>query len=236
MATRLAVEASREMGSGGRYALAMADRKSVVPAVILTLVIVAILVGAVLAAFVMGRGLGTTEGIVDAVLPAEEEFTQAGPIVIERIRSLATLTTVEAVAYTTVEKGVDQGWLTWATGDAISLFAVARIGAGVDLDKLTDSDIISNPERGTVTLLLPDAEITYVSVDNEATHVYNRDTGAFTRGDPQLETEARRAAEEILVQQVLDEGLLDQASDEAVLVLTGFFEALGYSDIEIIGP
>jgi hypothetical protein len=214
----------------------MAERKSVVPAVVLTLVIVAILAGSVMAAFVMGRTLGGTEGIIDAVIPQEEVFLEAGPIVIERIRSLATLTTVEAVAYTTIEKGVDQGWLTWATGDSISLFAVARIGAGVDLNKLTDSSIVANQATGTVTVLLPPAEITYVTVDNEATHVYNRDTGVFTKGDPQLETEARRAAEEILVAQVLEQGLLDQAALEADLVLRGFLEALGYTDIEIVTP
>ncbi len=214
----------------------MADRRSAAPAVVLTIIIIAILAGSVVAAFIMGRTVAGTGEILDAVLPQQEEYVEAGPIVIERIRSLATLTTVEAVAYTTIEKGVDQGWLTWATGDSISLFAVARIGAGVDLASLTDEDIVSNPATGTVTLVLPAPSITYVAVDNEATHVYNRDTGVFTRGDPQLETEARRAAEEILVQQVLDQGLLEEAAAEAELVLRGFLEALGYSDIEIVAP
>lgn len=214
----------------------MPERKSVIPAVVITLIIVAILAGSVVAAFIMGRTVGDTERVLDAIVPEQEEFLEAGPIVIERIRSLATLTTVEAVAYTTIEKGVDQGWLTWATGDSVSLFAVARIGAGIDLNRLEDRDIVANPAQGTVTVVLPAPEITYVSVDNEATQVYDRDTGLFTKGDPQLESEARRAAEEILVQQVLDQGLLDQASEEADLVLRGFLESLGYTDIEIIIP
>lgn len=214
----------------------MADRRSAAPAVVLTIIIIAILAGSVVAAFIMGRTVAGTGEILDTVLPQQEEFVEAGPIVIERIRSLATLTTVEAVAYTTIVKGVDQGWLTWATGDSISLFAVARIGAGVDLASLTDDDIVSNRATGTVTLVLPAPAITYIAVDNEATHVYDRDTGVFTRGDPQLETEARRAAEEILVQQVLDQGLLEEAAAEAELVLRGFLEALGYSDIEIVSP
>lgn len=222
------------LGLPGVYPLVMPERKSAIPAVIITLIIVAILAGSVLAAFVMGRTVGGTERIFDAIAPEQEEVFEAGPIVIERIRSLATLTTVEAVAYTTVEKGVDQGWLTWATGDSVSLFAVARIGAGVDLNKLGEDDIIANQALGTVTVILPAPEVTYVSVDNEATHVYNRDTGLLTRSDPQLETEARRAAEEILVQQVLDQGLLEQAGDEAELVLRGFLESLGYTDIEIV--
>ena len=36
------------------------------------------------------------------------------------------------VEYTTIEKGNDFGWLNWARGDRIFLFAVARIGAGVE--------------------------------------------------------------------------------------------------------
>ncbi|NND84457.1 MAG: DUF4230 domain-containing protein, partial [Acidimicrobiia bacterium] len=189
--------------------------RSAIPAVILTLVIVAIFTGAVFAAFAIGRGAETAAQVVDVILPEQEEVLEAGPIVIERIRDLAVLTTVEAVGYTTIEKGVEQGWLTWATGDSVSLFAVARIGAGVDLDQIDEGDIVADREAGSVAIRLPRAEVTYVEVDSAATHVYDRDTGLFTKGDPQLESEARRAAEEIIVGEVLADGLLDRAEDEA---------------------
>jgi hypothetical protein len=64
--------------------------------------------------------------------------------------------------------------------------------------------------------------------------VYDRDTGIFTKGDSQLETEARRAADEILLAQALEAGLLAEAESSAVVVLTDFLAALGYIDIEII--
>ena len=54
-------------------------------------------------------------------------------------------------------------------------FAVARIGARVDLDAIQEGDLLV--DEGRVVLRLPAAMLTYVSVDNEATHVYNRDTG-----------------------------------------------------------
>lgn len=216
--------------------MAPSDRRSAVPAVVLTLVIVGIFTGAVFAAFAIGRGAETAEQVVDVILPQQEETLEAGPIVIERIRDLAVLTTVEAVGHTTVEKAVEQGWLTWATGDSVSLFAVARIGAGVDLDRIDAGDIVADRVAGTVAIRLPRAEVTYIEVDSAATHVYDRDTGLFTKGDPQLETEARRAAEEIIVAEVLADGLLERAEAEAVVVLTGFLSALGYDQIDVVVP
>ena len=66
-----------------------------------------------------------------------EPYTQVGPTVVDSVRDVAKLTTVEMVEYTTVEKGNDFGWLNWARGDRIFLFAVARIGAGVDMQRVT---------------------------------------------------------------------------------------------------
>ena len=211
-------------------------RRSILPAVVLTLVIVGIFTGAVFAAFAIGRGAETAGEVIDVILPEQEETLEAGPIVIERIRDLAVLTTVEAVGYTTIEKAIEQGWLTWATGDSVSLFAVARVGAGVDLGLIDERDIVADRTAGSVSIRLPRAEVTYIEVDSDATHVYDRETGLFTKGDPQLETEARRAAEEIIVGQVLDDGLLARAESEAVEVLTGFLLALGYDDIDVVVP
>ena len=57
--------------------------------------------------------------------------------------------------------------------------------------------------------------------------------GLFTKGDPQLETEARRAAETILLDQALEAGILEEAETNAVKVLTNFLTGLGYNDVEI---
>jgi hypothetical protein len=138
------------------------------------------------------------------------------------------------VEYTTIEKGDDRGWLNWATGDRIAMFAVARIEAGIDLALLEDDDIDADRETGRVRLILPPAQITNVAVDNEATSVFDRDTGVFTKGDPDLERAARLAAEEILVVQAEEQGILQMAEDRAVLVLTDLLRGLGYTDIEVV--
>ena len=161
---------------------------------------------------------------------APEPYEEIGPVVITSIRDMAQLTTVETVQYAIVEKGTDAGWLSWARGDSIRLFAVAKIGAGVDLGRMTVRDFAVD-EQGVVEVRLPAAEIVYVAPDNEATQVLERDLGLLTRGDPRLETEARRVADEVLVQAALDGGILGQAEANAHTVLTNFLMSLGYRDV-----
>jgi hypothetical protein len=112
------------------------------------------------------------------------------------------------------------------------MIAVARIGAGVDISGLTATDF-SVSDEGVVEVTVPEAEIQYVAVDNEATEVLDRDMGLFTKGDPQLEGEARRVAETVLVDGAIEDGLLVQAEENATTVLTNFLLSLGYTDVVV---
>ncbi|HUG32993.1 MAG TPA: DUF4230 domain-containing protein [Acidimicrobiia bacterium] len=159
-----------------------------------------------------------------------EPYEEIGPVTITAIRDLAQLTTVETVQYTIVEKGTDEGWLAWARGDSLRMFAVARIGAGVDLSDLTVRDV-SVDEEGVVELQLGAAEILYVDPDEDATQVLDREVGIFTSGDPGLESDVRRIADEVLVDNAIEEGILEQAEDNARSVLTDFLLSVGYTDV-----
>lgn len=169
----------------------------------------------------------TPGDIANALEP--EPYEEIGPVVVTAIQDLAALTTVETVQYTIVEKGTDRGWLAWARGDDLRLFAVAKVGAGVDLSQVSARDMIVD-EDGVVEVTLPAAEIQYVAPDNEATQILDRDLGLLTKGDPELESEARRVADEVLLQSALDGGILDQAEENARQVITNFLISLGYRD------
>lgn len=187
----------------------------------------------VAAALLVGAGFLAGLRLPDRLFP-DRSYQEIGPTVVESVRSLAHLTTVEMVQYTTVEKGNDRGWLNWARGDRIFLFAVARIGAGVDLAGLDEDSFDVDTETGEVTVRLPAPQVLYVALDNEATQVYDRDTGLFTKGDPQLETDARQVAEEVLLEQALQAGILRRAEENAVLALTEFLESLGYRRVTVV--
>jgi hypothetical protein len=200
---------------------------------------IAIVLGVVALFVVIGMNIiSAIRGVVDSVpTPSDlaavfepEPYEDIGPVVISSIRDLANLTTIEVVEYTIVDKGTDQGWLSWARGDSIQLFAVAKIGAGVDLNQITVRDVTLGDD-GVVELTVPSAEIQYVAVDNEATQILDRETGLFTKGDPELETDARQVADEVLVQGALDDGLLADAEANAKEVLTDFLHGLGYRDV-----
>ncbi len=197
----------------------------------LTAALATALVLAVVAAVAFSAGrVRSTFGLFD---PGRGEYVETGATVLESMRELSVLTSVEAVQYTTVEKGNDRGWLNWATGDRIFLFAVARIGAGVDLQKLSPNDVEVDFESRRVVVTVPPAEITYVSLDSEATTVFDRDTGVFTRGDPQLESDARAVAETILRDQAVANGLLRDAELATRKALREFLRSVGFVDVRI---
>lgn len=170
-------------------------------------------------------------GDLDRAL-SPQPYEEIGPVVITSIRDMAQLTTVETAQYTIVEKGTDAGWLSWARGDSIRMFAVAKIGAGVDLSLVTVRDF-NVGDDGVVEVTVPAAAITYVAPDNEATQVLERDVGLLTKGDPRLETETRQIADQVLRQAALDGGILERAEESARTVLTNFLLGLGYRDVVI---
>ncbi len=196
------------------------------------LLVAAMAVGG-LAAFGVSRVLSAipTPSDVAAVF-ATKPYLEVGPVVVESVQDLANLTTVEMVEYTIVEKGTDGGWLEWARGDSVRMFAVANIGAGIDLAGLTESNF-DVAKDGSVVVTVPHATIQYVAVDSEATTVLDRETGLFTKGDPQLETEARQIAETTLVEGSIEKGILITAEENATTVLTGFLSSLGYTDVTV---
>lgn len=170
-----------------------------------------------------------TPGDLAAALEPQP-YEDIGPVVVTSIRDLANLTTVEVVEFVIIEKGTDSSWLDWARGDSLRLFAVANIGAGVDLGQVTIRDV-SVDEVGVVEISVPAAEIQYVAVDSEATQILEREIGLLTKGDPRLETDARQVADQVLVQSALEAGILEKAEANARTVLTDFLLSLGYQDV-----
>lgn len=162
-----------------------------------------------------------------------EEYQEVGVVVVEELRQLAELTTVEMVETTTISRGDDHGILNFALGDSMHLFAVARIGAGVNLEGLGVDSFTVDEETGVLHIEIPRAEIFYSYLDSNGTSVLDRNTGLLTKGDAQLESETRAEAERILQAQAIESGILERAHANAEEFLTGFFTSLGYTDVVV---
>ncbi len=106
-----------------------------------------------------------------------------------------------------------------------------EVTAGVDLGKIEPAQI--EVSGRAVLLVMPPAEVFATRIDNDRTRVYSRETGLFTRPDPNLESEVRKEAEHQIRQAALDGGILRTAATNARATLTTFLEGLGFEHAEV---
>ncbi|MCK5054330.1 MAG: DUF4230 domain-containing protein, partial [Anaerolineales bacterium] len=143
--------------------------------------------------------------------------------IIHEVQSLARLETIHYSVEKVITAETRQGPFGFLFGDKLLLVAHGSVIAGVDLADIMESNI-SIDENGVVTLQLPPAEVFIAALDNEKTYVYDREVGFLRRGDVELESAARLAAEEAILEAALSDGILEQAQVNAEAYL---FRLLG---------
>lgn len=93
------------------------------------------------------------------------------------------------------------------TGEKLLLVAVGQVEAGVDLDELEQDDV--RVVGNTVTIDLPDARILGSSLDEEA----------------------RRNAEDRIVESARENGIVEKAQNNAETSIRTFMTSMGYERI-----
>ena len=167
--------------------------------------------------------------VVAAELQAWDGVVQG----IHRIDELATARYTTQVVVTEEEntKIFRQPLPEFLTGGKLLLVAVGEVDAGVDLGALKPEDvrIVGN----TVSIDLPDARILGSSLDEEGTKLYDRDRGLFKiRGNYELIEEARRDAEDRMVEAARENGILDKAQNNAETSIRTLVTSLGYDEVQ----
>ncbi len=147
--------------------------------------------------------------------------------VIHEIRSLARLETVQYSIEKVITAETGQGTFSALFGDRLLFVAHGQVIAGVDLAKLDPDDLYIKDR--VLYIKLPQAEIFVTDLDNE--NVYNRDTGFLSKGNINLETEARRSAEKEIEKAALEDGILSTANLNAENYLSSLFRDLGYPEV-----
>lgn len=154
---------------------------------------------------------------------------------ISNIRALARLETIrysaEQVVTCEITNPLDPtGFLA---KDRLLFIGHGVVIAGIDMEKIQPGDMFL--QGATVVVKLPPAELFVVTLDNDKSYVYDRDTGVFASNNVNLETECRRAAEEKIRSAVLEDGILQQAQANAENYFYRFFtEQLGYDKVQFI--
>jgi hypothetical protein len=176
-------------------------------------------------------------GLSNPLAPAPTTIAVDRPAIIQEIRALNRLETTSA----SIEKVItaEQGgsaFYNFFAGDKLLLVAHGDVIAGLDLSKMQPTDVQVSEDGKSATINLPPPEILVSRLDNEKTHVYDRDTGIFTQGNPNLETEARRVAEQQILQAACEDGILKRAADEGKRSIENLVRAFGIESVTVNIP
>jgi hypothetical protein len=152
--------------------------------------------------------------------------------VIHEVRSLARLETIQYTMEKVITAETGQNQLGFLFGDKLIFVGHGKVIAGIDMAKLRPEDL--KVQGQVLYVRLPPAEVFTVTLDNDKSYVYNRDTGILTKGDVNLESNARTAAEKEILKSALDDGILAQAQQNAESYLSRMFRGLGYPDVVFV--
>jgi hypothetical protein len=155
--------------------------------------------------------------------------------VVHEVRALARLETMQYTVEKVITAETGQGPFGFLFGDRLLLVAHGTIIAGVDLDRVGGDDVRID-ELGRVHLDLPNAEIFITALDNDKTYVFDREVGLLRKGDVQLESAARLAAEQEMERAAIEDGILEQAQLNAEAYLYRLLRSLGFADVVFNSP
>ena len=177
--------------------------------------------------------IGPVQGAMDELGTQVAQILHPTPTVIpdpvtivHEVRSLARLETIQYSVEKVVTADSGREFLKVLFGDRLLLVAHGTVIAGVDLQKMGPEDLWV--EDGALYVRLPAAEIFVATLDNEKSYIYDRQVGFLTRGDVDLETAARQAAERAIRQSALEDGILEQAQRNAESYMDRFLRSLGF--------
>ena len=208
-----------------------------------------VFIGTILLIFILA-GVGAyygfrqlTSSVVDPIRAANSDMkTQVAEVlhptptilpdpvtIVNEVKVLARLETIQYTVEKVVTAETGQEILGELFGDRLLLIAHGVVIAGVDLSELSRDDITIS--EGVVQIDLPDPQIFIATLDNQKSSVYDRETGLFRKGDPDLETLARQAAEQEIYLAAMEDGILQQANDNAEIFIERLLDDLGYEDV-----
>jgi len=204
--------------------------------VILLLILLALVVGGIA---LVGTIRRLTQPLEEAERALQEQFEEIvnptptiipDPVtIIHEVRGLSRLETASYSVEKVITAESGQGPFAFLFGDRLILVAHGQVIAGVDLARMGEDDIIVT-EDGTVVVTLPPAEILVATLDNQKSYIYDRDTG-LVGVNPALETEARQAAEEEILNAALEDGILEMAQRNAEVYVLRLILALGFREV-----
>ncbi|MCU0511502.1 MAG: DUF4230 domain-containing protein [Anaerolineae bacterium] len=143
---------------------------------------------------------------------------------VERIKQLTQLTTVRFSYASIVTSQSDMpALLQTLYGQSLVMVAVGHIQAGINLETLTADDVRYDEDSRIVTITLPPPTLLECFLNEAQSYVVERSSGVFAPDALTLDTTSRRFALQQFRAQALEEGILTQAQERAETALRELF-------------
>jgi hypothetical protein len=191
----------------------------------------------VIAAAVIGLSVAALLAFFIVRKSAQPKVTSTATVVMQ-IQSLSELVTVKYVLEKIVPAEAAKTdtidnlpGISSLRSDKIILLAHGVVKAGVDLGKLTNSDVTVSGEK--ITLTIPGARVTDAYLDERNTQVVDRQTGLLKSFDRTLEQTARQYALLEIQRAARQNGIEREANERAREQLSRLLKSLGYKEVEI---
>lgn len=155
--------------------------------------------------------------------------------VIRQIESLSRLETASFSVDKVIEAGTDYSKIRqFLFGDKLLLIAHGKVVAGFDISQMEPQDF--KGFGAEVTVQMPAPEILSTTIDNAKTRVFDRDQGLATKGELNLEAEARQQAETAIRQAACEGGILDEAAASGRKQIELIFKSAGFTKVTVVIP
>ena len=193
----------------------------------------------VIGAFLLGGMIALISGRV--LMRSNPPQVIGTATVIQQIQSLSELVTVKYVMQKPIVFSAGssselvnlakQFGVPGASDDTVTLIFHGVAKAGVDLGKVSASDVESSGK--TISLRIPKPVVTDVYIDESQTQVLDRRKGLFRDFDTTLELKARQYARSEMGRAARQDGIEKEAEQRAQQQLGNFFRALGFTNVTI---
>jgi hypothetical protein len=170
--------------------------------------------------------------LISLLTGRSNSFDISSPSVVEKIRQLSRLETVDYSLDKIVGGERQSAYLPdFLVGDKLLLVAHGEVIAGMDLGQLKPGDVTVHGD--SIEVRLPAPQVLTTRIDNARTRIYSRSTGLLVPADPNLESEVRQTAEQQIAQAALDDHILDKARQNARASVSALLYGLGFHKVDV---
>ncbi|WP_308169813.1 DUF4230 domain-containing protein [Acrocarpospora catenulata] len=171
----------------------------------------------------------------------ETTIDRSQPVLLESIHNLSRFEAASGNFQVVVDLEKDAAFLPDAIKGTRTLFVGAgSVDAYVEFGGLAKDAITVSPDRTTVTVRLPHAQLEKANLDNKRSYVYAQERGLLDRvgdflsGNPQNQQELYVLAEKKITEAAVSSDLRARADANAKTMLENMLKALGFTKVVIV--